>query len=111
MPGGSPTRVSCSRTIAAAARCAIQPKTLTATLARPIRSWRRRFARRATGGGPHVLGPMAVDARAVGVPGLLLAGDAAGFIDPMTGDGLRFALAGAAIAARCRLDVLAGRLA
>ena len=40
-----------------------------------------------------VLGPLAVDARAAGAPGLLLAGDAAGFIDPMTGDGLRFAIA------------------
>jgi flavin-dependent dehydrogenase len=41
---------------------------------------------------------------------LLLAGDAAGFIDPMTGDGLRFALAGAAIAAAVALEVLDGRL-
>src|SRR5204863_399673 len=35
------------------------------------------------------LGPLAVDCKAVGYPGLLLAGDAAGFIDPMTGDGRR----------------------
>lgn len=46
------------------------------------------------------LGPLAVDARAAGMPGLLLAGDAAGFIDPMTGDGLRFALRGGELAAR-----------
>ena len=58
---------------------------------------------------PTVLGPMAVDARAAGEPGLLLAGDAAGFIDPMTGDGLRFALAGAELAAAVALDVAAGR--
>jgi flavin-dependent dehydrogenase len=58
---------------------------------------------------PSVLGPMAVDARAAGEPGLLLAGDAAGFIDPMTGDGLRFALAGAELAAMVTLDVFAGR--
>jgi len=45
------------------------------------------------------LGPLAVDCRVPGVPGLLLAGDAAGFIDPMTGDGLRFALRGAELAA------------
>ena len=57
---------------------------------------------------PAVLGPMAVDARAAGEPGLLLAGDAAGFIDPMTGDGLRFALAGAELAASVARDVLAG---
>lgn len=58
---------------------------------------------------PTVLGPMAVDARAAGEPGLLLAGDAAGFIDPMTGDGMRFALAGAELAASVALDVIAGR--
>jgi flavin-dependent dehydrogenase len=60
---------------------------------------------------PSVLGPMAVDARAAGEPGLLLAGDAAGFIDPMTGDGLRFALAGAELAAGVACDVIAGRTA
>ena len=58
---------------------------------------------------PTMLGPMAVDARAAGEPGLLLAGDAAGFIDPMTGDGLRFALAGAELAAAVAQDVIAGR--
>jgi menaquinone-9 beta-reductase len=49
---------------------------------------------------PTVLGPLAVDASAAGMPGLLLAGDAAGFIDPMTGDGLRLALRGAELAAQ-----------
>lgn len=58
---------------------------------------------------PTMLGPMAVDARAAGEPGLLLAGDAAGFIDPMTGDGLRFALAGAELAAGVALAVVTGR--
>jgi menaquinone-9 beta-reductase len=58
---------------------------------------------------PTMLGPMAVDARVAGEPGLLMAGDAAGFIDPMTGDGLRFALAGAELAAAVALDVIAGR--
>ena len=51
------------------------------------------------------LGPLAVDARVAGVPGLLLAGDAAGFVDPMTGDGLHLALRGGQLAAR----VLLGR--
>jgi flavin-dependent dehydrogenase len=46
-----------------------------------------------------VLGPLAVEARAAGTPGLLLAGDAAGFVDPMTGDGMRFALRGGELAA------------
>lgn len=50
------------------------------------------------------LGPLAVDARAVGVPGLLLAGDAAGFVDPMTGDGLHLALRGGQLAAAAVLE-------
>ena len=56
-----------------------------------------------------MLGPMAVDARAAGQPGVLLAGDAAGFIDPMTGDGLRLALHGAELAADVVRDVWDGR--
>ena len=50
-------------------------------------------------GPPTVLGPLAVDVRDESIDGLLLAGDAAGFIDPMTGDGLRFAIHGAELAA------------
>jgi flavin-dependent dehydrogenase len=59
---------------------------------------------------PVILGPMAVDALAAGEPGLLLAGDAAGFIDPMTGDGMRFALRGAELAAAVVHETLSGRL-
>jgi len=47
----------------------------------------------------RVLGPLAVNARAPGVEGLLLVGDAAGFVDPMTGDGLSLAMRGAELAA------------
>ena len=57
-----------------------------------------------------MLGPMAVDAIGAGEPGLLLAGDAAGFIDPMTGDGLRFALLGAELAAAVVKETLSGIL-
>lgn len=53
-----------------------------------------------------VLGPLAVDAPVAGSSGLLLAGDAAGFIDPMTGDGLRFAFAGARLAAESAIAAL-----
>jgi menaquinone-9 beta-reductase len=60
---------------------------------------------------PVVLGPLAVDAAVPGAPGLLLAGDAAGFIDPMTGDGLRFAVRGGELAAAVALSAFAGRLA
>jgi flavin-dependent dehydrogenase len=69
-----------------------------------------RFARARLVAPPQMLGPMAVDARAAAVPGMLLAGDAAGFIDPITGDGLCFAMAGACLAATVAVDVLAGRL-
>jgi flavin-dependent dehydrogenase len=55
---------------------------------------------------PVCLGPLAVDNVASGVPGVFLAGDAAGFIDPMTGDGLRFALRGGELAAAAALAVL-----
>ena len=61
-------------------------------------------ARRVTA--PSCLGPLAVEASGCGMPGLLLAGDAAGFIDPMTGDGLRFALRGAELAAAEALQAL-----
>jgi len=56
---------------------------------------------------PVVLGPLAVDARNASIDGMLLAGDAAGFIDPMTGDGLRFAIRGAELAADAAAEALA----
>jgi flavin-dependent dehydrogenase len=58
-----------------------------------------RFARARRVSAASVIGPLAVDVSAAGAPGLLLAGDAAGFVDPMTGDGLRLALRGAELAA------------
>jgi flavin-dependent dehydrogenase len=67
---------------------------------------RERFARARRVAPVVCLGPLAVDARAAGLPGLLLAGDAAGFIDPMTGDGLRFAMRGGELAARAALHAL-----
>jgi flavin-dependent dehydrogenase len=62
-----------------------------------------RFARAKQISNVVSLGPLAVEARAAGCPGLLLAGDAAGFVDPMTGDGLRFALRGGELAAEAAL--------
>ena len=67
---------------------------------------RRRFVGAERVGEVTVLGPLAVESRAAGVPGLLLAGDAAGFIDPMTGDGLRFAIRGGQLAAEAALREL-----
>jgi flavin-dependent dehydrogenase len=68
---------------------------------------RERFAGAVMAGPPMVLGPLAIEASAAGCPGLLLAGDAAGFVDPMTGDGLRFALRGAELAAEAAIRELA----
>ena len=56
---------------------------------------------------PVVLGPLAIDTAAPDLDGLLFAGDAAGFIDPMTGDGLRFAIRGGVLAAEAALQALA----
>ena len=67
---------------------------------------RERFRRATLAADVVILGPLAVDASTAGVPGLLLAGDAAGFVDPMTGDGLRFALRGAELAAEAALTEL-----
>jgi flavin-dependent dehydrogenase len=72
---------------------------------------RERFAGARMTSAPVVLGPLAIDAVAAGAPGILLAGDAAGFIDPMTGDGLRFAVRGGELAAQVALAALSGRLA
>jgi len=69
---------------------------------------RQRFVRARRVSAVTSLGPLAVDATAAGYPGLVLAGDAAGFIDPMTGDGLRFALRGGELAAEAALAELEG---
>src|SRR6185503_15670153 len=53
-----------------------------------------------------VLGPLAIASHGCGVDGLLLAGDAAGFVDPMTGDGLHLAMRGGLMAADEALRVL-----
>lgn len=67
---------------------------------------RHRFANATLDPEVRVLGPLAVDAWACGADGLLLAGDAAGFVDPMTGDGLHLAMRGAVLAAEEALRVL-----
>jgi flavin-dependent dehydrogenase len=69
---------------------------------------RDRFSSARLATAPVALGPLAVDVSQASIAGLLLAGDAAGFIDPMTGDGLRFAVHGGALAADAALDALAG---
>lgn len=65
-----------------------------------------RFAGARAVAAPVVLGPLAVDHVDVSIDGLLLAGDASGFVDPMTGDGLRFAIGGGELAADAALAAL-----
>jgi flavin-dependent dehydrogenase len=67
---------------------------------------RDRFAGARLARAPIVLGPLAVDAMGRSIDGLVTAGDAAGFIDPITGDGLRFAARGGELAALAALRAL-----
>lgn len=48
---------------------------------------------------PRAVGPLALVARRVSAPGVLLVGDAAGFYDPFTGEGVTLALRSAELAA------------
>lgn len=66
----------------------------------------RRFGRAHLVAPVSSVGPLAVNTRGAGAPGLLLAGDAAGFVDPITGDGVRVAIRGGMLAADVALAML-----
>jgi flavin-dependent dehydrogenase len=68
---------------------------------RTLRRWPRlveRLADAALLAPPRAVGPLALRARHVWAPGALLVGDAAGFYDPFTGEGVTLALRSAELA-------------
>jgi geranylgeranyl reductase family protein len=77
------------------------------------RRWPRLFERLEGGRlafAPRAIGPLALDSRAITAPGAVLVGDAAGFYDPFTGEGITLALRTADLAAAA-LDRALGRRA
>ncbi len=55
---------------------------------------------------PRCLGPLAYRSSRLAAPGALLIGDAAGFLDPFTGEGISAGLRGAALAVHAALPAL-----
>ena len=55
---------------------------------------------------PRAIGPLSVTARAVAAEGAVLLGDAAGFYDPFTGEGVTLALRGAELASTAIAEAL-----
>ncbi len=82
---------------------------------RALRRWPRVAARLATARllePPRAIGPLALVTRRLFAPGALLVGDAGGFFDPFTGEGVTLALRTAEIAApHAEEYVASGRLA
>ena len=79
---------------------------------RTLGRWPRagRAAPRATlAGPPRAIGPLALVAKRVSVPGAAVVGDAAGFYDPFTGEGVTLALRGAEILAGVADRMLRGQ--
>jgi geranylgeranyl reductase family protein len=77
-----------------------------------LRRWprvRERLERATLTTPPRAIGPLALASRGAWAPGVLLVGDAAGFLDPFTGEGVALALRGATLAAEVGHAYLEGR--
>jgi len=105
VPGGL-TNVCLVRPSGAGDRALADPAGLLTRALAADSQLRDRFADARLVTPPVVLGPLAVESPHTTIDGLLFAGDAAGFIDPMTGDGLRFAVQGGELAAAAALRAL-----
>ena len=105
VPGGL-TNVCLVRPSGAGDRALADPAGLLTRALAADSQLRDRFADARLVAPPVVLGPLAVESPRATIDGLLFAGDAAGFIDPMTGDGLRFAVQGGELAAAAALQAL-----
>jgi flavin-dependent dehydrogenase len=105
VPGGL-TNVCLVRPSGAGDRALADPAGLLTRALAADSQLRDRFASARLVAPPVVLGPLAVEPPHTTIEGLLFAGDAAGFIDPMTGDGLRFAVQGGEFAAAAALQAL-----
>ncbi len=78
---------------------------------RTLERWpriRERLSHARLTGPPRAIGPLALEARRVSAPGAVLVGDAAGFYDPFTGEGVTLALRSAELAAQVAHGVLGG---
>ncbi|GIX46952.1 MAG: geranylgeranyl hydrogenase BchP [Candidatus Tectimicrobiota bacterium] len=81
------------------AACRLAPAQWVAAALQAHPELRRRFARAKPVRGPLVVGPLAQQTAWPRHGGILLVGDAAGFFDPFTGEGIFLALHGAELAA------------